>query len=954
MYGCPVEGGLRLTEDAGSASSGRGGALLERDRELGELDDLARGALDGRAAVAFVEGPAGIGKSRLLAAVRERADAEGFRVLAARGSDFERDFPFGVVRQLFEPALTDAERRARWLSGPAQQAARVFEPPEDADATSGASFGLLYGLFWLTANIAADGPLLLVIDDLHWCDRSSLRFITFLQRRLEGLRVLVATASRAGEAGEDARLLDEIAHDPTAVSIQPALLGEAAVGELVRERLGPLAALEFCAACHRATGGNPLLLTELLRTLQAEAVPPDREHLDAIGTVGPRAVSRAVLLRLARLDASSVAVARAVAVLGDGANLASVAGLAGFDESDVADRISALAAVEILRPEAPVGFVHPLVRDAVYQEMAASARELQHARAAATLSRLGAAPEAVAVQLLHTPARADAGVAALLRDAGRAAGRRGDADSAVAYLRRALAEPPAPADRPRLLFELGTAEALLNVPGAVEHLREAEEQLDDPLERARAAELAVRTLIFTRPPQEAVAAARRAIALLPPELADARQALEAIELKAPTFGAPVGADSAQRLARARAGVDGDGPGARMLAAVAAYDWALTGGGVDECTGLALAALADGSLAEADPVLLAGVATSVLSIADHERTLDELERLADAAQRIGSPFALSGVHYMQAWTWLARGELEEAEQALQRSAVEAVPWSSTVSGYWVCGKAQVAIERGDLSSAEDLLMQLGPQMPGSDGERIGHEARAQLALARGAWREALAAAEACGASMDPRIVNPAWIPWRSLKALALQGLGDDDGARSLLEQELAAARTWGAPRTLSRALRLLGAARGGSERLALLEEAVAVAEGTPARLEHAKALSALGAALRRERQPAAARDPLSRGFALASRLGAVPVAEDTRAELLAAGARPRREALSGPGSLTPSELRVAGLAADGLSNRDIAQRLFVTPKTVEVHLTSVYRKLGIPGRAGLADALSDPA
>jgi DNA-binding CsgD family transcriptional regulator len=945
-----MEGGVKVTDDARPAPSGRGGALLERDRELGELDDLVRGALEGRAALAFVEGPAGIGKSRLLAAVRERADAEGFRVLSARGSDFERDFPFGVVRQLFEPALTDPELRARWLSGPAQQAARVFEPPDDGDTTSGASFGLLYGLFWLTANIAAERPLLLEVDDLHWCDRSSLRFIAFLQRRLEGLRVLVATAARAGETGEDARLLGEIAHDPTAESIRPALLSEAAAAELVRERLGASAAPEFCAACHRATGGNPLLLAELLRTLQAEAVPPDREHLDAIGAIGPRAVSRAVLLRLARLPAGGVSVARAIAVLGDGAALPSLAALAGLDETGVADAIPALAAAEILRPEAPVGFVHPLVRDAVYQEMAASARQLAHAQAAATLTELGAAPEAVAVHLLHTPARADAAVAALLRDAGREAGRRGDVDSSVSYLRRALAEPPAQADRPRLLLELGTAEALLNLPGAVEHLREAEEQLGDPLERAQAAELAVRALIFTRPPQEAVEAARRAIAVLPPELVDARQALEAIELKAPTFGAPVDPDSAVRLARARAGVDGDGPGARMLAAVAASDWALIGGTVDECAAVALEALADGSLAAADPVLLAGVATSVLSLGDHERALDELEKLADAAQRIGSPFALSGAHYMQAWSWLARGELEEAEQALQRSADEALPWSSTVSGYWVCCKAQVAMQRGDLSAAEDWLAQLGPQMPGSDGERLAHEARAELCLARGAWSEALEAAEACGASMDPAIVNPAWIPWRSLKALALEGLGDGAGARALLQQDLAAARTWGAPRALSRTLRLLGVARGGSEGLALLEEAVAVAEGTPARLEHAKALTALGAALRRERQPAAARDPLRRGFELASSLGAVPVAENAREELLAAGARPRREALSGPGSLTPSELRVARLAADGQSNRDIAQRLFVTPKTVEVHLTSAYRKLGIPGRAGLAGAL----
>ena len=164
--------------------------LLERDRELGVLEDLIQGALEGRPGLALVEGPAGIGKSRLLAATREAAEGAGFRVLAARGSDLERELPFGVVRQLFDPLLVDPADRARWLTGPAQPAARVFEPPDDGDAASDVSFGVLYGLFWVTANIAADGPLLLLIDDLHWCDQASLRFVAYLERRLEGLQVL--------------------------------------------------------------------------------------------------------------------------------------------------------------------------------------------------------------------------------------------------------------------------------------------------------------------------------------------------------------------------------------------------------------------------------------------------------------------------------------------------------------------------------------------------------------------------------------------------------------------------------------------------------------------------------------------------------------------------------------------------------------------------------------------
>ena len=139
---------------------------------------------------------------------------------------------------------------------------------------------------------------------------------------------------------------------------------------------------------------------------------------------------------------------------------------------------------------------------------------------------------------------------------------------------------------------------------------------------------------------------------------------------------------------------------------------------------------------------------------------------------------------------------------------------------------------------------------------------------------------------------------------------------------------------------------------LLDEAVRITDGSAARLEHAKALTAFGSALRRARQPTQAREPLRRGFEAASRCGAQPLAELARAELYAAGSRPRREALTGPESLTPSERRIADLAAEGQSNRDIAQALYVTPKTVEFHLTGVYRKLGISTRAALPGALAD--
>jgi DNA-binding CsgD family transcriptional regulator len=937
-------------DDHAKAGTSPANEFLERDRELGALEDLIQGALEGRPGLALVEGPAGIGKSRLLGAAREAAERAGFRVLAARGSDFERELPFGVVRQLFDPLLADPADRARWLTGSAQRAARVFEPPDDGAAESDISFGVLYGLFWVTANIAADGPLLLMIDDLHCCDQASLRFVAYLERRLEGLNVLIAAAARTSEQPSDSRLLAEIAEDPVAVSVQPRGLSEAAVTELVRARLGAEAEQPFCAACHEATGGNPLLVRELLKTLQAEHVRPDRAHADAIRDVGPRAVSRTVLLRLARLPGDVVPVARAVAVLGDGAGLPAVATVAQTDEHRVAMAAGALAAAEILRAETPLGFVHPLVRDAVYHDLSAAERELLHERAARALVDLGAAPELVAAQLLAAPCRAEGWFVALLRDAALAARRRGATESAVRYLRRALEEPPPAAQREKLLLELGLVEGSVNPPAAVAHISQVHDRLVDPQMRAQAAAMLGRMLLFTGPAQAAATVVQGALADLPTERTGTRQALEALELYTVAFGAHV-PDAAERLARVRAAGLQKGLGGSMLSAVATWDWALRGGTAQECSELALALLADGWLIALDAGFMALVAARVLVIADREEARTVCESALSAAQQMGSLIGVSSVNVWRGWAWLARGELAEAEDAL-REGLEGIRLMGEENGagmaYAAGFLARVLIERGDLDGARAALTSCPEPTRGSDEDAVVRRTTVELLLAEGHWQRALVEAALHRERLGD-VDNVAWAPWRSLTAQALEGLHRRDDAQASLEEELVAARRWGAPGSLARTLRLLGAMRHENG-LDLLREAADTADGSPARLEHAKALAALGSALRLARRPSDARAPLREAFEIASHCGAQPLAEHARNELYAAGGRPRRQALTGPESLTPSERRVAQLAAAGQSNRDIAHALYVTPKTVEVHLTNVYRKLGIRSRGALAGAL----
>jgi DNA-binding CsgD family transcriptional regulator/tetratricopeptide (TPR) repeat protein len=607
----------------------------------------------------------------------------------------------------------------------------------------------------------------------------------------------------------------------------------------------------------------------------------------------------------------------------------------------------------MLRAEAPSGFVHALVRDAVYLEMSQAERELRHRRAAEELAALGAEPAVVAGQLMLAPARGDPWVAQVLREAGRLAMRRGDADSAVSYLRRALEEGAADGSRVALMWELGAAEARIDSGASAERLREVHGCLEDPLERALVADVLARCLLWTRPAGEAVAVAQDAVVELQGTHPDQRRALEAIELYAVYFGGAKVPDWEARLARVRAEGIPERLGARMLAAVAAWDWALRGGSAAECSAYALSVLAGGALITRDPGFGAAVAGATLALADDDEALRVWDEAMSAAHRLGSAPYVCSVNLWRGWTWLQRGELAEAEASL-RDANEHLQqgFGDNSLAYGAAFLARTLIERGDLAGARRALEGRGRPHPKSDGAGLVRRSEIELLLADGRWQEALAAGDCEDVPRGGD--NPAWAPWRSLRARALDGLGRHDEALALLDAELEAARHWGAPGALARALTLCGTLSwtlGRDDDHDLLREAVAVAQASPARLEHAKALVALGSGLRRRGRRSESREPLAHGLALALRCGAVTLGETARTELYAAGGRPRRESLSGPGSLTPSEQRIADLAAQGHTTRGIAQSLYVTPRTVEGHLTNIYRKLGISTRTQLPGALA---
>src|SRR5277367_6376549 len=227
--------------------SEHGGLLLERDRELQRVGECLQRAQQGRGGALVVEGPAGIGKTVLLAVARDAAEGEGFRVLRARGAELEREFAFGVVRQQVEPLVRAAspEERARWLNGPPGVAARLLALPDPGEGYAlgtavvpDPSFAVLHGLYWLCANLAAEQPLALVVDDVHWSDSASLRFLAFLLPRLEELRIAVLLGVRPAGARESGGVLAALIVDPATEVVTVRPLSETAVTELVAAGLG--------------------------------------------------------------------------------------------------------------------------------------------------------------------------------------------------------------------------------------------------------------------------------------------------------------------------------------------------------------------------------------------------------------------------------------------------------------------------------------------------------------------------------------------------------------------------------------------------------------------------------------------------------------------------------------------------------------------------------------------
>jgi DNA-binding CsgD family transcriptional regulator len=936
------------------------GVLLEREHELTRLDDVLSEVRQGNGRVVLVEGPAGIGKTSLLRAGFDTAADKDFIGLRARASELERDFAYGCVRQLLEPVIArapDAERR-RFFAGAARLAEPLFAPSSGPDVSPSAdtSFSMLHGLYWLLNNLTDESPVVLSVDDIHWADAESLRFVNYLAPRLDGIPLAVLASLRTGEQALTG--FDRLAGDPDTTVLRPGPLSADATAAFCEHRLDSAITDDFAKACRDATGGNPFFLDALLREVREEGIPTDARGAAQVRNIGPAAVAQGVLLRLSGAPAATGALVRAMAVLGDGATLGEAAALAELDRQQAATAADLLTALGLLTPGETLEFLHPIVREAVYADMGSHERAAAHARAADVLALADASEERIAAQVSEAEPAGDAERIQLLRRVAKSALAKGAPGAAVAWLRRALAEPPPTAARATVLLELGSAELRAAAPEATDHLAAAVEQMTDPKLLAISVRLLANALTWARESDRAVAALDSVVPVVEPADRELALFVEAdLAAHAQVASREARGLAARRLERHR-GLHGATPGERLVLACLAFEDARASESEREAAGhigrvLAGTELFDEQELDVPPaiyVLLVGLlATDALDLAD--RVLDRM--LTDARARVSIP----GVAFVLAHQGLAamrRGAASRAE-ADARASLELLTVHEIPLGVELALGVLITalVDQGEVDAAELALVENGfdgeipPGLPTNDLL----EARGGLRLAQSRPDDALEDLREYGRRDELwGSANPLASRWRSRASGAILAMGDTERARAMARDDVERARRWGAPSGIGIALRATALADGGATPVDRLREAAAELERSPARLDHARTLVDLGAALRRSNQRKEARRALQDGLQLAEHCGALLLADHARTELRAAGGRSSDPWGAGAERLTASERRVAELAAEGRSNPEIAQSLFVTRKTVETHLGHVYQKLAISGRGELSRAL----
>lgn len=902
--------------------------LPGREPELSRLTRLFPVALGGTAASAVLAGEFGMGKSATLRAAAALAADSGFTVAIATGSRLESHLPGGVARQLAEA-----------LQNVTADPAAPRTPYTEQCGPAGESEALEH-FFHLVRDAAGRGPLLLGIDNVHLSDAWSMRCLAYIRHRVLDLPVLIILTALIGHPPHrEVALLEMAGCTPATITLNG--LGDAAAAEI----LG-LAPGELASTCREATGGNPYLL----HALRPRLLPGADPH-----ALGSSLIGQVLHTRMHEFP-HAPAILHAAAIAGEDASFDLLAQLAGVDELDALPAIDTMVRLHVLDNSSRPMLSYSFVRNSVLKDMPQTTRAVNHARAAKLLAETGAPIERVAAHLLEATAiRIPWGVD-VLRLSARNALSAGDAELASRHLRRALDERLSSGRRVAVLLQLAHAEFQVDPPAAAVRVREAVDNIGRRETAAFIANAMLLSLCGGQDARLAISAAGQIAARLDAGGPDAVGPLLSMTYLAEA-GSRLGPPPEFRDFEEQWAPLTDPAARRSRSALLALDTVRSGESAQDAIAHfadALAGDSDGDLFEQHYFFT--LATAVL--ADEPAHVDRLCRILDVERE---PW---DVHVPQgALPTLARGIALQAGGDLQRASVhfesllrrfdERGATTTCPVGVLCAAKlVECWVDLGRFEAATSLLDRM--DFVASQG-LFTHTyllyARGRLRVATGYTRFGFEDLLSCGRRLAHHGMRfPGFVPWRAHAARAALALGQGEDAARLAEEDLSAATRWGAARPLGTALTTLGLVREDDEAERSLTKAITALSASPARLQLATALTELGSLQSRHGQSEKAIETLRQAVELSEHCGARPLARRA-AEELRSSRRALTPAKDNEHGLTRQESRIAVMAAQGLTNREIATALHLTRRTVELHLSGAYRKLGIPGRAELGGALA---
>ncbi|GAA3846470.1 LuxR family transcriptional regulator [Sphaerisporangium flaviroseum] len=921
-------------------------SLIERQEALASLEGLLASAIMGKGRVALVSGPVAAGKSELLHTFAEQAAELGALPITAMGSLAERDLPLGVLGQLIQDAPLVLEERERAMALLQEGARTVTSSDPEPETLKQVDAQIVHALCTVLLELSERYPLMIVVDDVHHADRASLLCLAYLSRRVRFASIMAVFSHSTHGRYAETSFPTELLRQPHCRRVQLAPLSQAGVMSMVADELGPQAAERFPGEWYALSGGNPLVTAGLVEDYQAATraagEPPDE-------LVPGDAYGQAVLSCLHRADPKMLQVAWGLGILGRSDSLDQ---LLGVSAEYVTRELHSLAVAGLLTMGR---FRHESARAAVLAELGAAERGRLHRRAAELAYDSGSSSTVIAEHLLHAGNVDEHWAVDVLEDAARHALREGRVEPAVEYLRLACRICTDEQQRVRITTALMRAEWRINPSTPTGHFTELTDALHRGNLRGSDAVVLAKALLWHGRFDDAQDVLKRLSEseekLDPDTVTELVVTRPWLRCSHTTFLSHLPQVTSEQSRAAILSV----ASYRRLESAITLAAVLTRGPREEIVAVVERILRSSRL---DEMSMDTVESALLALTyggRPDKAAPWCDLFIDEASTRHSPSRQARLSAIRAEIALRQGDMLGAEFH-GRLALDTIPltsWGVAVGGPLSC-MVIASTAMGNYDTVNELLDQPVPDAMFQTRWGLHYlHARGRYSLATDHPQLALRDFQRCGELMGRWDLDVPWlIPWRTEAAESCLRLGRPDQARRLVEEQIRRCGT-GAPRVHGIAMRLLAATSEPRHRPMLLRQAGDLLQTGGDRYELARVLADLTEAFHTLGEYRRAGMIGGRARAVAQECHAAPLsrslARDGEANgLVAPGSA--TEAADVAAILSDAERRVAVLAAAGYTNREIADKLYVTVSTVEQHLTRTYRKLDITSRAELPSTL----